>query len=378
MKKFILYNDYATKNIKDYKDNFGDYLHTTINEYDTLLECLKIANIFTRDIYKKSLYNILSSKNNDNQSLIINAYSFGYLVFKDKFFIDNNPHLILDSAILIAKILNIKNIDILIRSYYNKETLINAIVEAEDLYKIESEISINIYDENNFRENINIYFIERQKYVLDLETVIQFGYFAHMGLENFSKYGNENNKGTCLISFSGDIPNINLHEFQFGSSFNEIIKASGYISYNNDIKCVFTNGFLNAPTTLESLSNKSLSYDEINIGNGGICFIAENRCMLRVVMKIIQFAKSISCTNCMPCNYGFNLCEYYLNKIILGKSNSNDYKNLVNAVEMIIKGSSCVYIYNIAKCIIETIKMFEYEFIYALEKKITLYSFINK
>ena len=33
---------------------------------------------------------------------------------------------------------------------------------------------------------------------------------------------------------------------------------------------------------------------------------------------------------------------------------------------------------NIAKCIIETIKMFEYEFIYALEKKITLYSFINK
>ena len=199
-----------------------------------------------------------------------------------------------------------------------------------------------------------------------------------MGLENFSKYGNENNKGTCLISFSGDIPKINLHEFQFGSSFNEIIKASGYISYNNDIKCVFTNGFLNAPTTLESLSSKSLSYDEINIGNGGICFIAENRCMLRVVMKIIQFAKSISCTNCMPCNYGFNLCEYYLNKIILGKSNSNDYKNLVNAVEMIIKGSSCIYIYNIAKRIIETIKMFEYEFIYALEKKITLYSFINK
>lgn len=378
MKKFILYNDYATKNIKDFKDNFGDYLHTTISEYDILLNELKIANIFTRDVYKKSLYNILSSKDNDNQTLIINAYSFGYLVFKDKFFINNNPHLILDSAILIAKILNIKNIDILIRSYYNKETLINAIVEAEDFYKIESEININIYDENNYKENINIYFLERQKYVLDLETVIQFGYFAHMGLENFSQYGNDNNNGTCLISFSGDIPNSDLYEFQYGSLFNEIIKASGYISYNNDIKCVFTNGFLNAPTTLESLSSKSLSYDDINIGNGGICFISENRCMLRVVMKIIQFAKSISCTNCMPCSYGFNLCEYYLNKIILGKSNNNDYKNLINAVEMIIKGSSCLYIYYIAKCILETIKMFEYEFIYALDKKITLYSFINK
>ena len=376
MKKFILYNDYAAKNFKEFKDNFGDYLHTIVDEYDELLDELKIANICTRNLYKKSLYDILSNKDNHNQSLIINAYSFDYLVFKDKFFIKNNPHLILDSAILIAKILNIKNIDILIRSYYDKEILINAIVEAEDFYKIEDEIIINIYDENNY--NINLYFLERQKYVLDLETVIQFGYFAHMGGENFSKYGNDNNKGTCLISFSGDIPNVDLYEFQFGEAFSNIIKNSGYVSYNNDIKCIFTNGFLNAPATLESLSSKSLSYEDINIGNGGMCFIAENRCMLRVVMKIIQFAKSVSCTNCMPCNYGFNLCEYYLNKIILGKSNNNDYNNLINTLEMIIKGSSCLYIHNIAKCIIDTIKMFEYEFIYALDKKVTLYSFINK
>ena len=376
MKKFILYNDYAAKNFKEFKDNFGDYLHTIVDEYDELLDELKIANICTRNLYKKSLYDILSNKDNHNQSLIINAYSFDYLVFKDKFFIKNNPHLILDSAILIAKILNIKNIDILIRSYYDKEILINAIVEAEDFYKIEDEIIINIYDENNY--NINLYFLERQKYVLDLETVIQFGYFAHMGGENFFKYGNDNNKGTCLISFSGDIPNVDLYEFQFGEAFSNIIKNSGYVSYNNDIKCIFTNGFLNAPATLESLSSKSLSYEDINIGNGGICFIAENRCMLRVVMKIIQFAKSVSCTNCMPCNYGFNLCEYYLNKIILGKSNNNDYNNLINTLEMIIKGSSCLYIHNIAKCIIDTIKMFEYEFIYALDKKVTLYSFINK
>ena len=115
MKKFVLYNDYAAKNIKDFKDNFGDYLHTIVDEYDELLDELKVANICTRNVYKKSLYNVLSNKNNDNQTLIINAYSFDYLVFKDKFFINNNPHIILDSAILIAKILNIKNIDI----YYN-------------------------------------------------------------------------------------------------------------------------------------------------------------------------------------------------------------------------------------------------------------------
>ena len=45
---------------------------------------------------------------------------------------------------------------------------------------------------------------------------------------------------------------------------------------------------------------------------------------------------------------------------------------------MIIKGSSCLYIRNLTNCILQTIEKFNYEFLYAIEKKITLYSFINK
>ena len=388
MKKYVLHSESVINNIQTYRDYFGDYLHAKISNYDSIINDLKECPIFTRDIYQKSIHDIIASEKNNESALIINGYSMDYLIFKDKFLLKNNPYLILDAAIFLSKILNIKNIDIISRSYYleEKNILIKALVETEDIYYIDREISINIFDENsyydNYKEKITIPFLENKKYIFDLETITQFGYFAHIGKDNFEKHGKGNFKGTVLLSISGDINIPNLYEFEFSTSFNDIVRIAGNIPKDYDIKCVFTNGFLNLPMDMESLSNISLDYNDfenlnIKIGNGGICFIGENRCIIRTVLKIVLFAKSIACGKCMPCGFGFNLCEYYLNKIILGKSDNSDFNDLKNILNMIIKGASCLYIKNLANCILQTIEKFNYEFIYAVEKKITLYSFIK-
>ena len=388
MKKYVLHSESIINNIQTYRDYFGDYLHAKISNYDSLINDLKECPIFTRDIYQKSMHDIIVSEKNNESTLIINGYSMDYLIFKDKFLLKNNPYLILDAAIFLSKILNIKNIDIILRSYYleEKNILIKALVETEDIYYIDREISINIFDENsyydNYKEKITVPFLENKKYIFDLETITQFGYFAHIGKDNFEKHGKGNFKGTVLLSISGDINIPNLYEFELSTYFNDIVRIAGNIPKDYDIKCVFTSGFLNPPMDMESLSNISLDYNDfenlnIKIGNGGICFIGENRCIIRTVLKIVLFAKSIACGKCMPCGFGFNLCEYYLNKIILGKSDNSDFNDLKNILNMIIKGASCLYIKNIANCILQTMEKFNYEFIYAVEKKITLYSFIK-
>ena len=388
MKKYVLHSESIINNIQTYRDYFGDYLHAKISNYDSLINDLKECPIFTRDIYQKSIHDIIASEKNNESALIINGYSMDYLIFKDKFLLKNNPYLILDAAIFLSKILNIKNIDIILRSYYleEKNILIKALVETEDIYYIDREISINIFDENsyydNYKEKITVPFLENKKYIFDLETITQFGYFTHIGKNNFENHGKGNFKGTVLLSISGDINIPNLYEFELSTSFNDIVRIAGNIPKDYDIKCVFTNGFLNPPMDMESLSNISFDYNDfenlnIKIGNGGICFIGENRCIIRTVLKIVLFAKSIACGKCMPCGFGFNLCEYYLNKIILGKSDNSDFNDLKNILNMIIKGASCLYIRNLANCILQTIEKFNYEFIYAVEKKITLYSFIK-
>ena len=388
MKKYVLHSESVINNIQTYRDYFGDYLHAKISNYDSLINELEECKILTRDIFQKSISDIIVSERDNENSLIINGYSIDYLIFKDKFLLKNNPYLILDSAIFLSKILNIKNIDIILRSYYSEEKniLIKALVETEDIYYIDREISINIYDENsyydNYKEKITVPFLENKKYIFDLETITQFGYFCHIGKNNFEKYGKGNFKGSALLSISGDINIPNLYEFEFSTSFNDIIRIAGNIPKDYDIKCVFTNGFLNPPIDMESLSNISLDYSDfenlnLKLGNGGICFIRENRCVIRVVLKIVLFAKSIACGKCMPCGFGFNLCEYYLNKIILGNAYNSDFNDLKNILNMIMKCASCFYIRNIVNCILQTIEKFNYEFIYAIEKKITLYSFIK-
>ena len=308
MKRYVLYNENIIDNIQTFKDYFGDFLYSKIKieNYNNIISDLKEYPIFTRDAYQKSLYDIIISKKENEETLIINGYSIDYLVFKDKFLLKNNPYLILDSAIFLSKILNIKNIDIILRSYYNEEKniLIKALAEIEDIYYINNEIKINIYDENsyydNYKEKITIPFLENKNYIFDLETITQFGYFAHIGKDNFKKYGEGNFKGSILLSLSGDINIPNLYEFELSNSFNDIIRIAGNAPKDYDIKCVFTNGFLNPPMDIESLLNISLDYNDFNnlnikIGNGGICFISENRCIIRVSLKIIQFAKNISC-----------------------------------------------------------------------------------
>ena len=373
MKKFILYSQNNINSISLYKDHFGDYLINKISIENAL-------SMLSKNIYRKSLYNILV-ENIKEDFLLVNAASFDYLVFRDKFLIKNNPYIILDGILFIAKILNIKKIDIVLKNYYleEKDILIKSIVEAED-EDFAREIEINIYTEDvyykKYKVKINPFFLENKKYIFDLYTITQFAYLAH--IESFKDHSN-NIKGTYLLSISGDVNNSNLYEFEIGTSFENIINEVGAINRYSSIKCVFTNGFLNPPLKIDCLLKMKLDYEHFkSFENGGICFIRDDRCILRVVLKIIKFAKSISCDKCMPCHYGFDLCEHYLNKILLGKSNFDDYNNLEDAVNMIINGALCKYIKLISKCIYSTMYMFKDEFLYALENKVTLYSFINK
>ncbi|WP_300721268.1 NADH-ubiquinone oxidoreductase-F iron-sulfur binding region domain-containing protein, partial [uncultured Brachyspira sp.] len=266
-----------------------------------------------------------------------------------------------------------------------KDIIIKAAAEAED-YNFVKDEKINIYDEDSYYNEYKIRiipsFLENKKYIFDLETVSQIIYLAYIGGFNFKNYGFGKYKGTNILSVSGDIINSDLYEFEMHTPLKNAVKFIGGIDRNYAVKWVFTNGFLNPPIDFHTLQKMTLDYEcfesfNMKIGNGGLCFIQENRCMIRVVLKIILFAKTIVCKECIPCSYGFDLCEYYINKMLLGNSDFNDYVNLKEAAEMIKIGASCLYIRSLAECISSSIEMFRDEFLYLIENKRTLYSFIK-
>ena len=386
MKKFVLHSENNISNIQLYKDHFGDYLAVQKLQ-ESFIYDLQDFSVMSRNAYQNALYKILTDKNIKEDFILINAASFDYLVFKDKFLIKNNPHLILDGSTFLSKILNIKRIDIVLKNFYLKEKdiFIKAIAEAEDSYTF-SDIEINIYDEDSYYDKHNYKitpsFLENKKYIFDLDTVAQLAYLAHIGSFSFKNYGLGKDKGTYILSITGDFVNADLYEFEMYTPLKYIAKVSGAFNKDYTIKCVFTNGFLNPPIDFNTFQKMTLDYECFNelkmkIGNGGICFIREDRCMIRVILKIVQYAKTISCGKCFPCHCGFDLCEYYINKMLLGNSIFSDYVSLKETAEMISIGASCLYIRNLSDCILSAVEMFKDEFLYLLENKVTLFSFIN-
>lgn len=382
MKRFVLHSETQIDNINTYRDYFGDYLFKGTDNFDSIINALRENQVFKRDIFHKDLASVLKQEKDtvfNKDTLIVNAFSIEYLVFKDRFLIKNNPHLILDGISYLAKILKISNIDIILRSYYRKEKeiLIQALADAEDLFYLDTYFKINIYDKTNYNKKIDITFFENNEYVFDLETITQFAYIAHMGSNNFHNYGRSNYKGSFIVSISGDILLPNLYEFESGVSFKDIVRISGNLPKEYSIKCVFLNGFLSPPISIDDLLSLSLNSGEINLFNGGLCFIEESRCMLRVVLKILNYAKVLTTNVCLISFNGFDLCEFYINRILIGKSQKKDYLNLVNTLKTIIKLTPSVYIKAQANCILSTIEMFGYEFVYAIDNKVPMYSFVR-
>lgn len=387
MKKFVLHNENNIPDIKSYKEHFGKYLIIQNVENDFLNDLFNFK-LLKRDISQYSIFDIIKDNSVIEDFLMINAASFDYMVFKDKFLIKNNPHLILDGSLFLAKLLNVKRIDIILKDYYleEKSILIKSIEESE-YSNFSLDIKIYIYDESSYYNQYNIRltpsYLENKKYIFDLESLTQITYLAHIGTFSFKNYGNGEYKGTYILSVTGDIRTPGLYEYKMYTPLKDIINDVGILNRNYNIKCVFTNGFLNPPIDFNTFKKMTLDYEcfeslNIRIGNGGMTFIQENICMVRVVLKIIQFAKTVSCGKCMPCHYGFDLAAHYINKMLLGNYIFNDYTELKESIEMIKIGASCLYIRSLANCISVSIEMFRDEFLYLIENKVTLYSFIKE
>lgn len=380
MKSFVLQNKKPVLSLKEYKEIYNGYFSYRIINNSIVSE-LENMPIFTRDFFERSLYDIFSNISDDSDDeLLINAYSLDYLSFKDRFIILNDPHLLLDGALSFCKILNLKKLRIVIRNIFEKEykTLINAVKELRDEgYAADIKIFI---DKD---AKITYYDLQNAKYAFDTESVIQFAHFAHLGSIRFKNYGKRNYKGTVLSSVTGDIKEVGLYEVELSTFLNDVINMAGKTKRGSSIKCVFTNGFFNPPIDEYTAKVLKLDYDsflDLNmcLGSGNICVIAEDTCIIRVVLKIVSFATDSICGNCMPCKFGFILLKDYLNLILLGRASSDVYIEMENTAKMICKGAICSQVSAIANCILCTLDMFKEEIFFAIENKTTMYSFYKE
>lgn len=308
-------------------------------------------------------------KLNDGQPhyLCMNADEGEPGTFKDRWFLENTPHLLLEGMLIGAYALQSRHTFIYIRGEFDLpyRRLAAALEEAYDagyfgqnimgsdfscdlvVYRgagsyVCGEASAMLtslegkkgYPRNRPPRLTVAGLYQKPTVVNNVETIANVPYIVKHGAENFRKVGTAKSPGTQLISVSGHINTPGVYEVEYGYPFADFLaNECGGMLGGKPLKCVVPGGI--STKVLNADDVKSLSMDHQSflaagsqIGSQGMIIVAEGTCMVRLLQVMMRFYHHESCGQCTPCREGMGWLEKITNRIVAGRGEGSDIERL--------------------------------------------------
>ena len=175
---------------------------------------------------------------------------------------------------------------------------------------------------------------QRPTVVNNVETLSNIPWIIGHGGDAFKKVGVEKDPGTRLISISGHIARPGVYEIENGYSWRKFIyEDCGGVLGGRELKCVIPGGISTKVLTgkeIETLTldNPSLNAAGSSMGSGGMVAIADGTCMVRLLQVLLRFYHHESCGQCTPCREGMGWMHRIIDRIVAGEGQSEDIAQL--------------------------------------------------
>ncbi|MFT7619925.1 MAG: NADH-quinone oxidoreductase subunit F [Planctomycetota bacterium] len=146
--------------------------------------------------------------------------------------------------------------------------------------------------------------------VNNVETLAGVPWIIAHGAEKYQALGLGDNKGTKLISLSGDIKRPGNYEVPLGLPLKTLIEEwAGGVANGETLQAVsmagLSGGFLGAEEAMSAtLDEKSIRSFGSFLGAGGIMVFDQTRDMIDVGKQAMSFFAHESCGKCFPCRIG--------------------------------------------------------------------------
>ncbi|HHH76264.1 MAG TPA: NADH:ubiquinone oxidoreductase, partial [Phycisphaerae bacterium] len=151
----------------------------------------------------------------------------------------------------------------------------------------------------------------------------------------FAQSGSAGSPGVKLLSISGDVTKPGVYEVPFGIKLSEVLTLCGA----EDTKAVQVggpSGQLVGPADFE----RTICYDDLATG-GSLMVFNQERNLLKVAAKFMEFFIDESCGYCTPCRVGNALLKQRLDVFIEGVALSEDIEYLDTLGQTIKTASRC-------------------------------------
>ncbi len=205
--------------------------------------------------------------------------------------------------------------------------------------------------------------------VNNVETLANVPWIILNGADEYKKIGTEQSSGTKVFCVSGHIVKPGNYELPFGVTMRELLyDHAGGIPGGKQIKAILPSGGSGPiiPATDEFLDTK-LSYEDMAkigtiLGSASIIVMDETVDITWVASKITKFFKHESCGKCTPCREGTYWLDKVIDRIMAGEGKPSDVDLIANIAKNMQGVTLCALGDFAANPIIHTIKHFPDDF----------------
>jgi NADH-quinone oxidoreductase subunit F len=207
----------------------------------------------------------------------------------------------------------------------------------------------------------------RPTVVNNVESIASVPAIISNGVEWFQAMGTEKSKGFTLYSLSGHVKNPGQFEAPLGITLREILDMSGGMRDGHQLK-FWTPGGSSTPMFTAEHLDIPLDYEGVSgagsmLGTKALQVFDETTCVVRAVLRWVEFYKHESCGKCTPCREGTWWMVQMLKDLEAGKGTQADLDKLLDLCDNIAGRSFCALADGAASPIISSLKYFRQEYL---------------
>jgi NADH-quinone oxidoreductase subunit F len=314
-------------------------------------------------------------KNTRPRYLAINADESEPGTAKDRFILENDPHLLLEGIGITCYALGAHTCYIYARGEFkHPSAVLDQAIEAANADGIfgkkllGTDFELNVYQVRGAgayicgEETALLESLEGKKgwprlkppfpavvglfgsptVVNNVETIATVPRIFEKGAEAFARMGAGKSGGTRLVTLSGAVLRPGTFEVAMDTSLRELIFDPAYgqgLPEGRTVKAVIPGGS-SAPVLTADEIDVKLEFDAFKplqsmAGSGGIIVLDDRTCVVRSLWRVARFYAEESCGQCTPCREGQPWMARLVRKMEEGRGVMEDLDTLLNVAQAI-------------------------------------------
>ena len=178
-------------------------------------------------------------------------------------------------------------------------------------------------------------YLGRPTVVNNVETLCCVARVLEQGAGWYNQFGSKDTPGTKLLSVAGDCLRPGVYEVEFGTSLRSLLRMVGA----EDAAAVQVGGPSGTLVGAKEF-DRTICYDDLATG-GAVTVFNEERDVLEIALRYMEFFCEESCGYCTPCRVGNPLLRDRLKLILDGRGEPSDLAYLEELAKVVKLTSRC-------------------------------------